>query len=121
MAILLSLYISSGTLLVILSIPLLFENIPPNPIYGFRVSATLEDRQLWYAANTYASKCLMGAGLTTILGAIALYLIPGISLDVYALGCLAVVSVALGIGLYQSLMYIKVFSKKPASLDKANR
>ena len=56
MEILLILYIISGTLLIALSLPLLFEKVPPNPLYGFRVSQTLDNREVWYAVNKYAAK-----------------------------------------------------------------
>jgi uncharacterized membrane protein len=111
MSLLFGLYIGSGSLLVILSLPLLWEKIPPNPIYGFRVPATLEDEKLWYAVNKYAARRLMAAGLSIVIAAFLLRYIPGLSLDAYALACLAVFLLALGFGLFQSLRYMKSISK----------
>jgi len=90
---LLILYLVGGTLLIILAIPLLRQRVGQNPVYGFRVPATFRDPQVWYAANRYAAKWLIVTGVVTDLAALIFYFIPGISVDTYALLCLAVFTV----------------------------
>ena len=43
---------ASCVLLVIISVPLILEIVPPNGIYGFRVSGTLSPA-IWYPANAF--------------------------------------------------------------------
>ncbi len=38
---------ASGVLLMALSLPLLWEKVPPNGLYGFRVKVTLENPPIW--------------------------------------------------------------------------
>lgn len=111
MTIILYMYVFMGLVLCLLSIPLVLMKIPPNPIYGFRISATLSDRELWYAVNRYSGKRLFLAGIVTVLSAPLLYLVPGISLDAYALSCLAVFGVTLIFGLIQSFRFLQRYQE----------
>jgi len=95
-------YVAGGLFLTVLSIPLVQKRIPPNPWYGFHVPQTLNNPALWYPANANAGMRLFWSGIAICVGAIALYRVPNLSLDVYALGCLAVTFVALAIGIIQS-------------------
>jgi hypothetical protein len=110
MTTILYLYLFAGLLLVGLSIPLILKKIKPNALYGFRVQQTLDDPSIWYAVNAYSGKWLLAAGIATIVAAVGFYLIPGISLDAYALACLGVVGTLLVIGFVQSLRYMKKVS-----------
>jgi uncharacterized membrane protein len=107
MTAILILYLVSGVLLIALSIPLLYNKIPPNSFYGFRVSQTVTDPKVWYAVNRYSARWLLIAGVSIVAAAILLYLVPGISVDAYALGCLAVFAVTLTVGLVKSFKYLK--------------
>ena len=107
MTTILILYLVSGVLLIALAIPLLYDKIPPNSFYGFRVSQTLADPKVWYAVNRYAARWLVFAGVSIVAAAILLYLVPGISVDAYALGCLAVFMVTFTVGLMKSFQYLK--------------
>jgi uncharacterized membrane protein len=109
MSLLLALYIGSGLLLSILAVPMILRKVPPNRLYGFRVQRTLADPQLWYEVNAYSGRRLLAAGLGTAIGAAVLYFFPGLSLDRYALSCLAIVSILLGIGLVQSIQHLRRF------------
>lgn len=40
------------------SIPLIFNLVPPNGIYGFRTPQTLVNRELWFRANRFAGCAL---------------------------------------------------------------
>ncbi len=45
-----------GLVFIGISIPLVFEKIPPNSWYGFRVPKTLSNREIWYKANKFMGK-----------------------------------------------------------------
>jgi hypothetical protein len=105
-------YIASGILLVLLSIPLLLEKVPPNPVYGFRISPALDDPRIWYATNKHSAKRLMCAGLSVVIAAVGLYFVPSITLDVYALSCLAVFAVVATVGLVQSIKYMNALAQR---------
>jgi uncharacterized membrane protein len=90
MTTMLAMYVIFGLLMAALAIPLLFDKIPPNPWYGFRVPSTLADETLWYKVNRYAARWLFLAGVVTVVGALALYSVPGLTVDRYAWLCLAV-------------------------------
>ena len=108
---LLILHIASSVLLMALSLPLLWEKVPPNGLYGFRVKATLENPRIWYAANKFAAKRLLVAGAVFVAAALILYFIPGIGVDTYILGCLFLFAVPFVIGLVQSLRYAKSLAR----------
>ena len=105
-----TLYTVSGLFLVLIALPLIANKIKPNYWYGFRVRQTLENPQIWYQVNCYAGKRLLAAGIAILISGIAFSFIPGISVDAYALACLAVTCLALGIGLGQSWRYMKSLS-----------
>ena len=115
MTTLLILHVVSGLFLASLSIPLLFEKIPPNPLYGFRLGPTLSDPKVWYATNKHAAKRMMAAGLSLAAAAIALRFVPAISLDVYALSCLAIFAIVFGVGFAQSLIYMKALARREST------
>ncbi len=107
MTALLILNVASGVVLMALSLPLLWEKVPPNGLYGFRVRATLENPRIWYAANKFAAKRMLLAGAVFVAAALILYFIPGLGVDTYSLGCLFLFAVPFIIGLVQSVRYVK--------------
>ena len=107
MSTLLWLYLICGTLLAGLSLPLIWKKVPPNGLYGFRVSQTMDNPQVWYKVNTYSGKRLFWAGVSIVLAALVLYFVPGISVDAYALGVLAVFAVVMVVGLVQTVQYMR--------------
>jgi uncharacterized membrane protein len=109
---LLALYVCSGMLLCCLSIPLIRSRVPPNGVYGFRVPATLRSPELWYPANRCAGKWLLMAGAVVTLVAGLLYLVPGISLDGYAMAELVVVVVTLTAAVTASLLCLRALQRK---------
>jgi uncharacterized membrane protein len=113
MATLLALYVGAGLLLSVLAIPLIRRKIGANAWYGFRVPQTFADPEIWYAANAYAGKYLLGTGIITVLAAVGFYRVPGITLDAYALACAGAVLGALTVTVIESLRYLKKLSKRP--------
>ena len=67
---LLFIYIGGGLLLAALSLLFIAGNIKPNPYYGFRAPLTLENPEIWYAANTYFAKRQLVVALIEVATAI---------------------------------------------------
>ena len=96
-----------GVLLILISIPLYLEKIGPNGLYGFRVKKTMENPELWYPVNKYASIWLMLTGLAILIAGVWMYFFtPGISLDTYSLTCVAVLTVALVVTIIMTTRYM---------------
>jgi hypothetical protein len=107
MVILLILFLFSGGLLVLLALPLLNNQIRPNGLYGFRVKKTLENPEIWYAVNQHFAQRLLWTGLAVLAASALFYLLPGLSEDQYALAVLVVLLVFLGVGLAQSIGFMR--------------
>ncbi len=106
MVVLLLLFVFAGLLLAGISIPLILGKIPPNGLYGFRVKKTMENPEIWYPVNAYSGKWLLAAGLVEALAAAILYIIPGLSLDIYAYAVLGVWVGVFGAALTASIHYL---------------
>jgi len=115
---LLYLYIGGGFLLSALSIPLILGKIPPNGLYGFRVPQTINNPDLWYPVNTYAGWHLLVTGVVSTLVAFILYFLPGITLDAFALACMCVFFMMLGLGLGQSILFLKRLAKRETNKEE---
>jgi SdpI/YfhL protein family len=107
MGILLALYIVGGLVLAGLSIPLILHRIPPNGLYGFRLPVTMSNPDLWYKVNEYSGWRFLVAGLGTVIGAVILYFITGLSVDTYAMSCLGVFLAFFLWGMFTSYLYLK--------------
>lgn len=68
------LYMGTGILFCLISVPLIKGRVPRNHWYGFRVPKTLRSDSVWYPVNAYSGKCLYVAGL--IIAAGSLLLVP---------------------------------------------
>ena len=101
-------FLLSGTLVIVLGVPLIRGRVRPNPWYGFRVRRTLEDPEVWYPANRYAARWLIGAAAAAWMAvAAALYAVPGFGLAPYAITCGAVAVAGIAAGLVQSFRYLR--------------
>ena len=104
------LYLIGGIVLALLSLPLVAEKIKPNPFYGFRVPATLNNSDAWYAVNKFFGKRLFAVALADVLASIGFYFWPRISVDAYALSVLGVFVIVFGVAMFQSWKYLKSLS-----------
>ena len=104
-------YVVFGLLLAGLSVPLLLDKIPPNGWYGFRVPSTLYNEQLWYKVNRYSARWLLLAGIITVVAAVALYFVPGLTVDRYAWLLLAVFILSFVPGVVLSFRYLRRLQK----------
>jgi uncharacterized membrane protein len=115
---LLVMYVGAGLLLCALAVPLILRKIGPNSVYGFRVKQTLEDPQVWYEVNAFAGKGMLVDGLITVVSALVLAAVPGITIDRYALSVTALFSLALGITLAASFRHLRrITGAKAPSTD----
>lgn len=56
-------------ILFIVALPLVFNLIPPNRLYGFRTKQTLSDADVWYRVNRFAGIASMLASVVYALAA----------------------------------------------------
>jgi hypothetical protein len=99
-------YVVTGLLLCVLSIPMILKIIKPNGLYGFRVKKTMENPDIWYAVNSYSGKWLLGTGLMIVAAAIGLSFVPSLTIDTYAYAMLAVFAISFAISLVASVRYM---------------
>ncbi len=109
---LLLVFVGLGILSILIALPLIDEKVKPNPFYGFRVRATLENPKVWYAVNRYFGQRLLFVGVVQIVIAIALFVIPNISIEGYVFGVLVIFVIAFTIGMMQSFNYLKSIQQK---------
>jgi uncharacterized membrane protein len=105
--------LSTGLLLIGLSIPLIQGKIGPNPWYGFRVRRTLENPKVWYKANAYAGKALIGPAVAMIVFSATFYVIPVFDPPVYAVGCAVVALGSLAISVIFCFRYLGRITRNP--------
>jgi len=60
---LISTFIAVGMLEIILGLPLLFEKVKPNWLYGFRLPSTLSNEEIWYKSNKYVGRDFVVSGI----------------------------------------------------------
>jgi hypothetical protein len=106
MIVLMIVFLFSGLLLAVLSVPMIMGKIPPNGLYGFRVKKTMENPEIWYPINAYSGKWLLATGLVQSLAASTIYFIPGISIDAYAYAVLVVWLGIFAVALIASIRYL---------------
>ena len=58
-----ALLLGFAALFVLLSLPLLFEKIPPNWFYGFRIPRAFESEDNWYRINKYFARRMLQASI----------------------------------------------------------
>lgn len=104
---LLILYLGGSLLLIGLSIPMIRGRVKPNGLYGFRLPKTLNNPDIWYPANSYAGKWLLASGIVSAVAALGFYLVPGLTVDAYALLCTAVILGTLALSFAMSYRYLR--------------
>ena len=73
MGLTLLIYGGTGLLVAVLSLPMMYDKIPPNSFYGFRTPRTLSDPNVWYPANRAAGRNLALAGVIVATTALVLF------------------------------------------------
>jgi uncharacterized membrane protein len=67
------LYGIGGVFLIAISLPVMYDKVPPNGFYGFRTPRTMSDPNLWYPANRVAGRNMVLAGLIVIITALVVF------------------------------------------------
>jgi uncharacterized membrane protein len=67
----------------LISLPLIFRKVPPNPVYGYRTRITLSDEALWYEVNAYFGLRFLLSSLLPACIAVALFEWHGLSPQAY--------------------------------------
>jgi uncharacterized membrane protein len=67
------LYGIGGVLLIAISLPMMYDKVPPNGFYGFRTPRTMSDPNLWYPANRVAGRNLAVAGVIVATTALIVF------------------------------------------------
>jgi uncharacterized membrane protein len=62
-------FLVNSCVLLGLGIPLAMGRVGPNPLYGFRTSATLRDPAVWYPVNRVAGRWLAATGIAVACSA----------------------------------------------------
>jgi uncharacterized membrane protein len=67
------LYGIGGVFLIAISLPMMYDKVPPNGFYGFRTPRTMSNPNLWYPANRVAGRNMVLAGLIVIITALGVF------------------------------------------------
>ena len=111
MALLLVVFAGSSLLLAVIAAPMIAGLVPPNPWYGFRTRATLENPEIWYKVNRHSGQRLLAAGLLSFFAALALYPLCAPSEDLYALLFALISLPLLTLGMLDSLRYMRLLQQ----------
>jgi len=112
MPVIMAFYVLGGLILILLALPLILRRVPPNPVYGFRIQWTRDDPDLWYSFNAHIGKRLAFVGACSLIGSIVLVFVPGITLLAYIIVCLVIFLVSLGIGVVQSIRFLRMMESQ---------
>jgi uncharacterized membrane protein len=70
---LLILFAGTSLVLALIAIPMALGKVEPNPWYGFRTRATLENPELWYKVNRYSGWWLLIVGIVSFCLSLILF------------------------------------------------
>lgn len=84
---LLMLFLSGGLTLMLVSLPAILRLIRPNSLFGVCVGPALHNPALWYEINRGAGWRLFRTGWVTIVFAVGMYYVPGLSVGAYYASC----------------------------------
>jgi uncharacterized membrane protein len=59
-------FIIVGMVEIILGLPLLFNKIKPNWLYGFRLPSTVSNEKIWYKVNHFFGRDMIISGIIVI-------------------------------------------------------
>lgn len=94
-------------IIAVLSIPLMFNLVPPNESYGFRTEQTLSNPVLWFRANRFAGWALF------VASGISAALLVGYPEYSSGLAGMGVFSVPVIIAIAASFAYLRRIGTKP--------
>ncbi len=86
-------FLMIGILYVVLGLPLFFQKVKRNGLYGFRIEKTLSDDKYWYPVNKSSGKWFVICGIVILIAALML---PLFSLDKMSFFYVMIILVILG-------------------------
>lgn len=96
---------------IIQGVPLMYEKIKPNWLYGFRIPGTVENKKVWYPVNRHLGKGLVIAGFILIIITLFLYTIDlGLLFFEKTLVLLLILIISLAIVIISSFYYYRKLS-----------
>jgi hypothetical protein len=113
---LLFLFLGGGVALMALSLPALLSLIRPNSIFGLRIGAALHSPALWYEINRGAGWRLFKTGAVTIIAAVTLSYVPGLSVGGYYASCSIVMLGMLLSGLLKTARHLNFYQISEADV-----
>lgn len=57
----------TGVAFIVIGLPLALKKVKPNWFYGFRISYTLKDEEIWYAVNAQGGKDFIFVGCVLLI------------------------------------------------------
>ena len=90
-------------MLFVVSIPLAFDLVPPNGLYGFRIASTLANPETWRRGNIFAGWAFMAAA---VIGGAITHFFPEVTETWGSLLLVWIVFVAVA----ASFVYVKLIS-----------
>ena len=98
-------FIASGLLIFVVSLPLVYRKVPMNALYGVRIPRSMESEQRWYDINAYGGRQLARwSWLITATGAVGFF-VPQEHLLVYTLAGTAAILIATLVPVVQILIW----------------
>jgi uncharacterized membrane protein len=102
------LFVATGLLLAGVSFPLIRRWVKPNHFYGFRIPKTMSSEPIWYEANAYAGRMLLGLSIVYIAASILLYFVFRENFVAYNIACAVVLLGGLLIVVVLSFRYARL-------------
>ena len=100
---LITVFIGSALLILLLGIPMALGKVPPNRLYGVRLPVTMNNRAAWDAANAHFGWWMIVSGLLS-LGAFFLGFFLGWGVDSTTTSYVIVMMLPLTVGAITSIM-----------------
>jgi uncharacterized membrane protein len=101
----------SGIAEILQGIPLMFEKVKPNWLYGFRLPGTVSKKEVWYPVNRYLGRGMVIAGIILVISTMFLFMVDmGLPLFEKTLVLLFLLIIPLAIVIAGSFYYYKKIS-----------
>ena len=100
--------LSTGLIILIVSLPLVYRKVPMNQLYGIRIPAAFESDQRWYDINAYGGRQIAAGSVVIIIcGAVGWYL-PDTDAFLYAVLSAPVLLLAIFIPLIRVMRWSRL-------------
>ena len=97
---------------IIMGIPLLYQKIKPNWLYGFRLPSTVSNKEVWYKINVHTGRGFIYAGIILVISSLFLLMFDlNLSLTELSLILLIMLLVPLNAVLVSGFLYLKKLKK----------